>query len=73
MKYPLDEVKEAVEKGEVTGDQIAELCGVHRSTVFRAVTGKIDPPDSTVRRYFEALLAIRAEKAAGEVPAKKAA
>ncbi len=66
--YPLDEVRKAVEAGEVTYSEIARRAGKAPQTVIKAMSpnvakkDRIDPPESVARQYYEALLEIRKER-----------
>lgn len=72
-KYPLDEIRDSQLSHEITALEIARRTGRHPTTVSRALRGDIDPPESTVREYHQALLEIRAERAAAVEAARAAA
>lgn len=62
--YPLDEVRAAWKNGEFAQHEMVARLDKSPSTVCRVLNGKVDPGHEGAKRYYEALLAIRAERAA---------
>jgi predicted transcriptional regulator len=57
---PIEPVRTAVMEGKVTVDALARAVGVHRSTVTRTLSGRIDPPLSVAMAYLAATREIEA-------------
>lgn len=55
-------VKKAYDQGDVSLAEISKLTGLHRSTIYRAVTGRSNPPVTTVQLILDGYQVIVAKR-----------